>query len=73
LGRLTLQTSNPTLPKTVDRLGRRVFSGLVVATFVLAGTTLLALGRQEILGYVLLAFGCLVLLGHVGLDLIRRG
>lgn len=73
LGRLTLQTSNPTLPKTVDRLGRRVFSGLVVATFVLAGTSLLALGRQEILGYVLLVFGCLVLLGHVGLDLIRRG
>lgn len=73
LGRLTLQTSNPTLPKTVDRLGRRVFSGLVVATFVLAGTSLLALGRQEILGYVLLVFGCLVLLGHVGLDLVRRG
>ncbi len=72
LGRLTLQTANPTLPKVVDRLGRRVFSGLVVATFVLAGTALLALGRQEILGYVLLAFGVLVMLGHVAADLIRR-
>ncbi|HRI64679.1 MAG TPA: AarF/ABC1/UbiB kinase family protein [Polyangium sp.] len=72
LGRLTLQTANPTLPKVVDRLGRRVFSGLVVATFVLAGTALLALGRQEILGYVLLAFGVLVMLGHVAADVIRR-
>jgi ubiquinone biosynthesis protein len=72
LGRLTLQTANPTLPKTVDRLGRRVFSGLVVATFVLAGTALLALGRQEILGYVLLVFGTLVMLGHVVADMIRR-
>jgi ubiquinone biosynthesis protein len=73
LGRLTLQTTNPSLPKTVDRLGRRVFSGLVVATFVLAGTALVASGRQEILGYVLLVFGCLAMLGHVASDLIRRG
>lgn len=72
LGRLTLQTTNPTLPKVVDRLGRRVFSGLVVVTFVLAGTALVALGRQEILGYVLLTFGVLVMLGHVVADVIRR-
>ncbi len=72
LGRLTLQTTNPTLPKTVDRLGRRVFSGLVIATFVLAGAGLVATGRQDVLGYVLLAFGILTMIIHIGGDLIRR-
>jgi ubiquinone biosynthesis protein len=72
LGRLTLQTTNPSLPKTVDRLGRRVFSGLVIATFVLAGTGLVATGRQDVLGYVLLAFGILTMIVHIGGDAIRR-
>jgi ubiquinone biosynthesis protein len=72
LGRLTLQTTNPTLPKTVDRLGRRVFAGMVVAAFVLAGTALVASGRQEVLGIVLLTFGVLVMLGHLAADMIRR-
>jgi hypothetical protein len=44
----------------------------VVATFVLAGTGLVAAGRQEVLGYVLLAFGILTMIVHVGGDLIRR-
>lgn len=72
LGRLTVQTANPTLPKTVDRLGRRLFSGLVVATFVMAGTWLVASGRQEVLGYVLVGFGCLTMVGHIAADMIRR-
>ncbi len=72
LGRLMLQTTNPSLPKTVDRLGRRVFSGLVVATFVLAGTGLIATGHQDVLGYVLLAFGILTMIIHIGGDMIRR-
>ena len=72
LGRLTLQTTNPSLPKTVDRLGRRVFSGLVIATFVLAGTGLVATGRQDVLGYVLLAFGISTMIIHIGGDVIRR-
>jgi ubiquinone biosynthesis protein len=72
LGRLTLQTTNPSLPKTVDRLGRRLFSGLVVATFVLAGTALVATKHQEVLGYVLLTFGILTMIFHIGSDMIRR-
>lgn len=72
LGRLTLQTTNPTLPKTVDRLGRRVFSGLVTATFVLSGTGLVATGRQDVLGYVLLVFGLLTMIIHIVGDVIRR-
>jgi ubiquinone biosynthesis protein len=38
LGRLTVQSTDPALPKTVDRLGRRLFSGLIAASFVFAGT-----------------------------------
>ncbi len=72
LGRLSLQTTNPALPATVDRLGRRIFSGLIVATFILSGTWLVASGRQEPLGYVLLVFGFLAMSGHVAGDLIRR-
>ena len=37
LGRLTLQTTNPALPDALDRLGRSLFSGLVVAAFVVVG------------------------------------
>ncbi|MBK9262072.1 MAG: AarF/ABC1/UbiB kinase family protein [Polyangiaceae bacterium] len=72
LGRLTMQTTNPALPSTVDRLGRRVFSGLVVATFVLAGAGLVASGQQATLGYVLLVFGFLTMIAHVAADMIRR-
>lgn len=72
LGRLTMQTTNPALPSTVDRLGRRVFSGLVVATFVLAGAGLVASGQQTTLGYVLLVFGFLTMIAHVAADMIRR-
>ncbi|HSO00460.1 MAG TPA: AarF/UbiB family protein, partial [Candidatus Nanopelagicales bacterium] len=38
MGRLTVHTSDPTLPAIVDRLGRRLFAGLVVGSFVLSGT-----------------------------------
>ena len=72
LGRLTLQTADPRLAGTTDRLGRRVFSGLVVATFVLSGTGLLAAGRQETLGYVLLALGFSTMIIHIAGDIVRR-
>ncbi len=72
LGRLTLQIREPAFPDTIDRLGRSFFAALVVASFVLAGTLLLALKTYEILGIVLLVFGVLVMIGHVFLDLIRR-
>ena len=72
LGRLTLRTSDPTLPRTVDRLGRRLFAGLVVATFVFAGTWLLQTDRRDPLGITLLVFGVLVMFGHVVLDVLRH-
>jgi ubiquinone biosynthesis protein len=72
LGRLTVRTDDASMPATMDRLGRRVFAGFVVATFVFAGTWLIASTRHETLGIVLLSFGVLVMLGHVALDIVRR-
>jgi len=72
LGRLSVQTRDPSLPETVDRLGRSFFAGLVVAAFVISGTWLLATKRYEALGIVLIVFSVLVMIGHVFLDLLRR-
>lgn len=72
LGRLSLKSSDPALPKVVDRLGRRVFSGLVVATTIGSGAWLLTHESHATLGVLLLLFGVLVLFAHTLLDL-RRG
>ncbi len=72
LGRLMLKVSVTEFPRTVDRLGRRLFAGMVVATFVTSGTALLAMGRHTILALVLLAVGFAALVGHIVLDQ-RRG
>ncbi|HVY48606.1 MAG TPA: AarF/UbiB family protein, partial [Minicystis sp.] len=72
LGRLTMQTHDPTLPKTVDRLGRRLFTGLVVVAFVMAGTWLLGRTQERTLGIAMLAAGVAFMLGHVARDLLRK-
>ena len=71
LGRLIIKASVPEFPSAVDRLGRRLFAGLVVATFVISGTWLLAMGRHGILALALLGVGIASLVGHVVLDLRR--
>ncbi|MEM9873734.1 MAG: AarF/UbiB family protein [Myxococcota bacterium] len=73
LGRLSLRTHDPEDHKMVDRLGRRVFAGLVTATFVLSGTWLLS-GPRLALQYVggtMLAFGVGLMCWHILLDLRR--
>jgi ubiquinone biosynthesis protein len=72
LGRLTLQTTDPHLPALVDRLGRRLFSGLVVASFTLAGAGLIAASKQETLGIVMLVIATLVVLVNLASDVLRR-
>jgi len=72
LGRLTVHTSDPTLPTVVDRLGRRLFAGLVVGSFVLAGTWLIATNAHFVLGAILLGTGIAFLLLHVAFDAVRR-
>jgi ubiquinone biosynthesis protein len=72
LGRLTLQTKDPALPAALDRLGRSLFSALVVAAFVISGAWLLATGTHEPLGVALVVFGVLVMLGHAVSGAIGR-
>jgi ubiquinone biosynthesis protein len=72
LGRLTLRTSDPTLPAIVDRLGRRLFAGLVVTAFVVSGTWIVSTGKRDALGMSLLGFGVAVMLWHVISDVSRR-
>jgi ubiquinone biosynthesis protein len=72
LGRLAIRTVNPQFAAATDRLGRRLLAGLVVATFVISGTWLLARDRHFALGIALLAAGLFALLVHFVLDL-RRG
>jgi ubiquinone biosynthesis protein len=70
LGRLQLKTLDPGLPAATDRLGRRVFSGLVVASTVLGGATVFA--HDHTLGVILIAFAAVVLVLHMLLDVRRR-
>ena len=72
LGRLAVRAVDPELPRATDRLGRRIFTGVVLASLLGSGTFLLARGVHEVLGAAMLILSALVWLGHAALDL-RRG
>jgi ubiquinone biosynthesis protein len=69
LGRLSVRTLDPTIPLAADRLGRRVFSGMVVASATIAGA--LALSQSKELAVVLFVVAALVLVLHFVRDLRR--
>jgi len=71
LGRLAVRAPDPALALATERLGRRVFSGLFVASLVFGGAYLLK-GEDKILGAVFLVLGLVVWAGHALLDW-RRG
>ena len=71
LGRLAMSTRDPGLPVAMDRLGRRIWSGVVVLAFVASGTALLV-AHMLYPGIALLSFGILVMLGHVAFDFLKR-
>jgi ubiquinone biosynthesis protein len=64
-GSLVVRTSDPSLPGATELLGRRVFSGLTVAAFVLAGALLISTRSAEGLGIVLLALAGVWIVAHV--------
>lgn len=70
LGRLQVKTPDPALSLAADRLGRRVFSGLVVASSTVGGAA--ALGHDRTLGGILLGVAGMTFIFHVFADL-RRG
>ncbi|MEO6575103.1 MAG: AarF/ABC1/UbiB kinase family protein, partial [Polyangiaceae bacterium] len=73
LGRLSVRTVDPELPRATDRLGRRLFTAIVVATLLGSGTHLIKGDpTHEVLGIAMLAVAALFWLGHTLLD-FRRG
>ena len=71
LGRLSVRAVDPEMPLATDRLGRRLFSALVVATLLGSGTILLKSQTHETLGVGMLVFAAVVWLGHALVDLRR--
>jgi ubiquinone biosynthesis protein len=63
LGRLEVRTLDPVKGAATDKLGRRIFAAVVGGSFVISGAWLLSAGKNEI-GYVLIALGVLVVIGH---------
>ncbi len=63
LGRLKIHTLDPTSGAATDKLGRRIFAAMVGSAFVVSGAWLVSSGREEV-GYVLIALGVLLLVGH---------
>jgi ubiquinone biosynthesis protein len=73
LGRLQMKTSDPALYPAIDRLGRRLFSGVVTAAFLLGGSALLAShAAPTALGYGLLGGGAVVFALHMVRDVWRK-
>jgi len=62
LGRLVIKTADPGLPLATDRLGRRLFTGLVISSSTLAGA--LVLPHQLAAGIILFAFAATLLVLH---------
>jgi ubiquinone biosynthesis protein len=71
LGRLSLRVTDDHAPRSLDRLGRRVFSAITSASLILGGSAMVATKGQPILGYVSLALGVVLVIGHTLLDLRR--
>jgi ubiquinone biosynthesis protein len=70
LGRLVVKTADPELPAATDRLGRRVFSGLVTAGAMIGGS--MTLQHNAVAGGILLGVAGSVLVVHVARDLVRK-
>ena len=67
-GHLTLNSSDPALPPALDRLGRRVYSGLTVSALIAGGAVLIALDRHPLVGIGMFAVAALVAGGHLVRD-----
>ena len=63
-GRLEVVARDPQLARATERLGRRIFWGIVVAALVAAGTALLVADRHGTTAFALLASGLFLTLLH---------
>ncbi|HSQ61943.1 MAG TPA: hypothetical protein VLM85_01960, partial [Polyangiaceae bacterium] len=71
-GRLTVRMADPAMPFAVDRIGRRLFSGIVSAGLFLAGAHLLSSTRHPALGWTLVASGAVLIVLHWMADSLRK-
>jgi ubiquinone biosynthesis protein len=71
-GRLEVKSVDPNLPGAGDRLGRRIYSSVVVGAMTIGGSALLAVGRHEAFAWTLLGIAGGQMLLHVGGDLRRK-
>ncbi|MBL8613161.1 MAG: AarF/ABC1/UbiB kinase family protein [Myxococcales bacterium] len=71
MGRLVVRTVNPAIEVAADRLGRRVFAGLVSAALLGSGAALLREDDRSSVGIALLVIGAVVVIGHVLADARR--
>jgi ubiquinone biosynthesis protein len=71
-GRLRIETRDPTLAAATNRLGRRMFSGMVVSAMLLSGSVLLAVDKDLPGGILLGAAAAWTTLHSIGLAFSRR-
>ena len=67
-GELTMAVRNDLSATTTDRLGRRLFGGLAVAGLLFGGANIVASGRADVVGYVMIGTACT----WIGTHLLRR-
>lgn len=72
LGRLSLVVNDPQINKAADRLGARVFTGLIVLALTVSGAWLLSAKTQETLAIGLLITGLFALIAHLIRDTYRK-
>ena len=71
-GRLTLRMTNNLATHNIDRVGRRIFSGLVAAALFVAGAHLLRGAGHEGQGWILISAGAVVCILHWFRDAIGK-
>jgi ubiquinone biosynthesis protein len=67
-GKLEVKSRDPELALATERLGRRVFTGLVTTALIGSATALLVVDRHTTVATVLLVVASLIVLGHVWAD-----
>ena len=59
-GHLLVKTTDPSLPMITERLGRQLYTGLVVGSMVFGGAIIAAAGKHPWVGYVMIGFAAAV-------------
>lgn len=68
LGRLVVKTEDLRITRSADRIGRQIFSALIISALLLSGAWLVA-ARHTWVGFGLVALATLWLLGHLAREL----